>query len=149
MKNKKIKLDIIIISLLLLWIPVTIDKIINFESFKAGILRQPISETFQFLAMYTLPLAELITAILLISKKFQRSGLILSIILMSVFTSYVAFALIGAFGKIPCSCGSIISSFNWQQHLWFNIIFLCLSGLGLILNTGLDDRINLIKRIKL
>ena len=133
MERIEICYKIIILLLLLLWIPVALDKIINFESFKAGILRQPISETFQFLAIYTLPLAELITAILLISKKIQKWGLVLSIILMAVFTGYVAFALIGTFGKIPCGCGSIFSALNWQQHLWFNSIFLCLSALGLIL----------------
>jgi len=49
---------------------------------------------------------------------------------MTLFTLYVAFALSGVFGEIPCSCAGLISAMHWKGHLVFNIIFLIISLLG-------------------
>lgn len=144
-KKKQIAFNIVIALLLLLWVPVSIDKLIDFAAFKDGILNQPFSDSLGYVLIYTLPAFELLIAFSLVSEKFRRIGLILSTFLMAAFTGYVAVALLSAWEKLPCGCGSVISGMNWTQHLFFNLLFLVLSILGLYLwyklrgsNTGSD-----------
>ncbi|WP_237249491.1 MauE/DoxX family redox-associated membrane protein [Sphingobacterium faecale] len=132
-KRKQIAFNIVIALLLLLWVPVIIDKIIDFASFKDGVLKQPFSNDLGYVLIYTLPALELLIAFALVSEKFRRIGLILSTFLMATFTGYVAVALLGAWEKLPCGCGSVIKSMNWTQHFFFNLFFLVLSVLGLYL----------------
>ncbi|KEQ30159.1 hypothetical protein N180_06415 [Pedobacter antarcticus 4BY] len=133
LKRKRITLNIVIILLLLLWIPVSIDKITDFAAFKSGILRQPFSDSLRYILIYTLPALELITVLTLVMEKFRKGGLILSTVLMTAFTAYIAVALMGAWEKLPCGCGSVISGMTWLQHFFFNLLFLFLSGWGLYL----------------
>jgi len=130
----KITYHIIIILLLLLWIPVTIDKILNFSSFQSGILRQPLSTNVANLAIYTLPVLEVLTIVLLLINRCRQLGFLLSSLLMTIFTFYVGLALIGTWEKLPCGCGSVISGMSWPEHFWFNITFLLISIIGMILS---------------
>lgn len=54
----------------------------------------------------------------------------LSLVLMMAFTVYIGMALVGAWEKLPCGCGSVISSLSWKQHFFFNLFFLLFSGYG-------------------
>ncbi|VTP91491.1 MauE/DoxX family redox-associated membrane protein [Sphingobacterium daejeonense] len=133
LKRKRITFNIVIILLLLLWTPVSIDKISDFTAFKSGILRQPFSDSLGYILIYTLPVLELIIVLALIMEKYRKVGLILSTVLMAAFTAYIAVALMGAWEKLPCGCGSVISGMTWMQHFFFNLLFLFLSGWGLYL----------------
>jgi hypothetical protein len=31
---------------------------------------------------------------------------------------------------LPCSCGGILETMNWKEHLVFNLVFVCLAALG-------------------
>lgn len=132
-KRKQIAFNIVIALLLLLWVPVSIDKMVDFASFKEGILNQPFSDRLGYVLIYTLPAFELLVIFVLVSEKLRRIGLILSSSLMAVFTGYIAVALLGAWEKRPCGCGSVIKGMNWAQHFFFNLFFLVLSILGLYL----------------
>ncbi|MCA5004059.1 MauE/DoxX family redox-associated membrane protein [Sphingobacterium bovistauri] len=122
-----------IVLLLLLWIPVTLDKIINFNNFQSGILRQPLPRYLTFFVISFLPIIETVTITLLLIDRLRLLGLFLSSILMAIFTSYVALAVIGTWEKLPCGCGSVISGLNWTEHLMFNIAYLVISLVGLTL----------------
>src|SRR5690606_13210286 len=60
-KRKLIAFNIVIALLLLLWVPVSIDKMVDFASFKDGILNQPFSDSLGHILIYTLPAFELLT----------------------------------------------------------------------------------------
>lgn len=113
--------------------PVVIDKLTDFEAFKKGILNQPFSNQLGYVLIYALPVLEIATVICLVYPKFQRAGLLLSTFLMVAFTGYVGVAPAGAWEKLPCECGSVISGMTWLQHFFFNLLFLFLSGWGLYL----------------
>lgn len=125
---------LITIALLALWVPVVIDKLTDFNSFRMGILNQPFSDEMGNVLIYLLPSLEILTIILLISKKNNRYGIYLSAILMFLFTGYVGLALAGAWEKLPCGCGSIISGMTWNEHFFFNLAFLALSIAGIYLS---------------
>lgn len=76
-----------------------------------------------------LPAFELLTAALLFFPKTRTKGFGLSLIMMSVFTGYIAFMVVFS-EKLPCSCGGVLSSMNWTEHLLFNIFFTIVAWLG-------------------
>ncbi|MFS0491879.1 MauE/DoxX family redox-associated membrane protein [Leadbetterella byssophila] len=126
------KLKLITLALLTLWIPVSIDKWINFEIFQNGLIRQPFSDQLGQVLSYLLPVVETATIILLVVEKWRKAGMLLSTALMAVFTCYIGLALLGAWDKLPCGCGSVISQLTWKQHFFFNLAFLLLSAYGLL-----------------
>jgi hypothetical protein len=136
-KNKTIS-TLIIITLLLLWIPVSMDKLLNFGTFKTGILIQPFSDDLGKVLIYSLPVLETAVVVLLIIEAWRMLGLWLSAVLMAAFTVYIGIALLGAWEKLPCGCGSVISGLNWKQHFWFNLFFLLLSITGILLQRNLQ-----------
>jgi len=137
MKNKVYIQFAITIMLLLLWIPALLDKLLQFGTFQSGILKQPFSDELGYMLIYSLPILEIAIVILLVSSKYRWMGFVLSSVLMMTFTGYIAIALMGAWDKIPCGCGSVISSMSWKQHLWFNLFFLAISLVGFIVSIKL------------
>jgi len=131
--KKGIALLLIILALLALWVPVSIDKITGFVSFQESMIRQPFADWMGKIASYALPVLEVITVICLLTEKYRKIGLILSTALMTVFTGYIGIALLGAWEKLPCGCGSVITGMNWTQHFFFNLAFLAISGAGIYL----------------
>lgn len=122
--KKGIALLLIILSLLALWIPVTIDKLTGFTAFKMGILNQPFSNSLGSVLIYSLPVLECITIAFLVIEKYRKAGLILSTLLMFAFTAYIGIALFGAWEKLPCGCGSIISGMP-GYNTSFSTCFFC------------------------
>jgi hypothetical protein len=52
---------------------------------------------------------------------------------MAAFTGYIGFMLLSNI-ELPCSCGGVISSLSWKNHLVFNILFLLLASVGYYLS---------------
>lgn len=127
------KTKFLTLILLALWIPVSIDKFINFRIFKNGLILQPFNDSFAQVLAYILPGLEALTALLLLLESLRRYGMILSLILMAVFTGYIGTALAGAWQELPCGCGSVINGLSWKQHFFFNLFFLLISGYGVYL----------------
>lgn len=133
MKKEKLY-HICIIMLLILWIPTLMEKVLNFNSFKSDMLRQPFDDTLAPIVYYSIPLVEGVVVLLLIKPTYQRLGLILSSILLLIFTVYVSSAILGLWERTPCGCGLIVSGLSWHQHFFFNVFFLLISILGLYLH---------------
>ncbi|MCI0922407.1 MauE/DoxX family redox-associated membrane protein [Sphingobacterium rhinopitheci] len=127
MKKPLYILQGITILLLILWIPTSLNKLLDFESFKQDINKQPFNIILAKVIIYSIPLLEILTVILIVIPKYRRLGFISSTFLMSIFTLYIASALLYVWDKLPCGCGLILSQLNWQEHLWFNLTFLLLS----------------------
>jgi len=101
--------------------------------------RQPLPGWSIPLLKWGLPVVELITAVLIYFQRTRMKGLTISAFLMISFTLYVAFALSGAFGEIPCSCAGLISALKWKGHLVFNIFFTAISITGVYLQKHSGD----------
>lgn len=140
LNRQKAGLFIIIFILLVLWIPVTIDKVSNFTSFKYSILQQPFPDWLGLILIYILPTVELLIVVCLMFEKLRKTGLLISSLLMAVFTGYIGIGLLGYWEKLPCGCGSVITGMTWKQHFFFNVAFLLISGLGLYLWYKLRNR---------
>lgn len=133
MKTKATITNGLVILLLALWIPIGLYQVTHYDVFKSGILKQPFSYMLAWTLIYTLPSLHLATALLLVTDRYRRIGLLLSSILMTVYTGYIALALLGAWGKPPCNCGLAIPSMGWLPHLFFNLFFMAVSVMAYIL----------------
>ncbi|MFA7408060.1 MAG: MauE/DoxX family redox-associated membrane protein [Anaerolineaceae bacterium] len=141
MKTKTYILTICTLLLLLLWIPVTLDKFWDLPGFRQTLLRQPFPDAWAEVLFWLLPVLEGLCVVLLVGgtianpktnriKSFRTWGFALSTILMVAFTLFILFGVMGWYEKRPCGCGSVISGLSWNQHLWFNLMFLLVSVVG-------------------
>ena len=138
MKTKKIIYHIILITLMALWIPISLDKFINFGLFRSAMIQQPFADQLGIVLSYTLPPVELAAGLLFISPRMRPSAFKLSSLLMLAFVTYVGLAVLNVWGKIPCGCGLIFNQLSWTAHLWLNTGFLVISLFGLWLELNLS-----------
>lgn len=123
------------LPLIALFAYTAISKLQDVALFRKAMLNQPLPEALSSQLVWAVPLLELLAVGLLLYRPLQRWGFALASLLMALFTGYVALILLGQFGYIPCSCGGILESLSWEQHLFLNLLFLVLSLSGLALAT--------------
>nr|WP_139377370.1 MauE/DoxX family redox-associated membrane protein [Daejeonella lutea] len=82
--------------------------------------------------VYLVPFTELVLAGLLCFTLTRIYGFVLSAVLLAWFSIYIVLILAGVFGKIPCSCGGVLSQLGWSEHLAFNLVFLALALIGFV-----------------
>ncbi len=131
--KKNTSLTIIRSLLILLFLYASFSKIFDVEQFKRSMLNQPFPLWMSYALMFFVPASEIYISFLLLNEKTYPKGLKGSVILMSLFTIYIAIVLLHVFKYVPCSCGGVIKLLSWPQHLIFNIFFLILSIAGIIL----------------
>lgn len=135
--SKSIKNNIVMaVSYLfiLLFVYAAVSKLLDFETFKAQLDQFSVLNTFAVWVSWTLIILEMITAVLLCFEITRLSGLYISFVLMIMFTLYIVFILNFA-PYVPCSCGGVLGSLGWKEHLIFNVFFIGIALIG-ILNHG-------------
>lgn len=130
---QKIFIKIIVVLLVVLYTYTACSKWFDFTRFKEAMLHQPLADWITWSLIYTLPVLELAIALGLLSDRFRKAALVGSCCLLAVFTVYAGLILLGRFGRIPCSCGAVISGMGWKAHLVFNTSFLILNAYGVSL----------------
>jgi len=118
---------------ILLFTYATASKLLDFGRFRSQLYLQPFPHSFADLLVYLLPAGEIILALLLCFSRTRFAGLLLSTILMGLFTGYISYLLLYYLGKLPCSCGGILNNMSWTAHLAFNWAFVLagVAGIGL------------------
>jgi len=123
---------IISILLVLLFSYAAISKLMDYHRFISQLRHSPLLNSIAGILTWLIPSSELYIAVLLIVSEWRKTGLLLSAILMFLFTTYITVMLI-FFDNIPCSCGGVFEHMTWNQHLIFNIIFTLLAMTGLFI----------------
>lgn len=129
----KRKLEIMVtvsIILLVLWIPSALDKILNFPSFKEGLLKQPFPDGIGTALAYGLPTMELVIGILLATQRFMSIAFGISILLLAMYSNYVGMAIFLGAKSYLCKCSLLIEKLDWSDQLYFNLVFLGISIVG-------------------
>ncbi|MFX1707216.1 hypothetical protein PV783_24825 [Chitinophaga sp. CC14] len=127
MKIKKILLEIFIAILVILFAYTASIKLLKFEENVMAMKAQPLVPWLQRFLIYGVPISEIVAIILLAIPRFRRIGLFFTAGLLFCFTGYVVLVNLNYYGRIPCSCGGVIRSFTWQQHLAFNSFFIIIA----------------------
>lgn len=126
-------LTLIYYSYIFLFIYAAFSKLIDFETFKVQLGQSPLISAYAEWIVYSIPATEIIISILLIIPRFRYLGLLSALGMMLMFTAYIIIIL-NYSSFIPCSCGGILSEMNWTQHLIFNIGFVIVAIIGLVLH---------------
>ncbi len=123
----EITLTSINVLLIFLWTYAAMSKLLNYEQSRAQMMDQAFPAAINKLLVWAVPATELFSASLLLFNRGRKPGLVASAALLSAFSIYIILVMSRSFDHIPCSCGGIISSLSWGQHLVFNMSFLTLT----------------------
>ena len=130
---KNIIIDIICLLYIVLFVYAATSKILDFENFKVQLGQSPLLTAFADYVAIGVPAIEYVITLMLIIPKFRFYGLLAAFSLMLMFSTYIVIILnSGQF--IPCSCGGILEKMGWTEHLIFNIGFVLLALIALILH---------------
>jgi len=131
--KRKIIIEIISSLLILLFLYASFSKWLAFKTFIGEMNNQPFPNWMTPFLVWSIPILEVLIAVGLIFEKTRVRSLYASLFLMLAFTIYTVVVLLHAFKYIPCSCGGVIRKLTWPQHLIFNLFFVGISLLGIIL----------------
>ncbi|MBN7814199.1 MauE/DoxX family redox-associated membrane protein [Algoriphagus pacificus] len=117
--------------LILLWTYTGFDKLIQFESSRKAFHNQTFPGELAEVLAYVIPITELLIALLLLFSITRWWGYLGSILLLSVFTTYVGLIWVGAFPRVPCNCAGILESLGWAEHFVLDLGFIWVAVWGL------------------
>ena len=129
---RRIPFDEISSSLLILLFAYTaVSKILDNSSFRRVLNESPLIHNGAGILAWLLPATELLIVLLLFLPRYRLWGLWVSLGMLTVFTGYLFYMLFFA-SHLPCSCGGVLSSLSWKEHLVFNVVFMGINTGGLI-----------------
>lgn len=131
--KRKIIIEIISSLLILLFLYASVSKWLAFKTFIGEMNNQPFPNWMTPFLVWSIPFIEVLIAVGLIFEKTRVQSFYASLFLMLAFTIYTVAILLHAFKYVPCSCGGVIRKLTWPQHLFFNLFFVGISILGIIL----------------
>jgi hypothetical protein len=129
-------LEAICALLITLFLYASLSKFLDFRVFIGEMNNQPLPNSLTPFLVWTIPSLEIAISVALIFKSTRLAGLYGSLILMTSFTIYTIVILLHFFHYVPCSCGGVIKKLTWRQHLVFNLFFVALSIIGILLKRG-------------
>lgn len=131
MQTKKTMTEIIIFLLILMWVYTFVSKIFDFDTFKRQINGAYLLSRVGFILPYLLQALHLIIFVMLISKFWRKTGVIASLALLILYSTYLIYILKFA-PSIPCSCIAVMRGMNWNDQLYLNFIAITINTIGLI-----------------
>ncbi|WP_157417952.1 MauE/DoxX family redox-associated membrane protein [Aequorivita capsosiphonis] len=138
--SELITIKIITFLYMLLFVYAASSKLLDSETFVLQLAQSPLLSAYAVIFAWLVPGIELLIALLLIIPRCRTMALYGSFLLMVMFTSYI-FIILNFSDFIPCSCGGVLENLSWSQHLIFNIVFIILAAIAILL-----DRTKVIKR---
>ncbi|MBB5440092.1 putative membrane protein YphA (DoxX/SURF4 family) [Pedobacter sp. AK017] len=131
--KKETLITLITASLALLFFYAAVTKLMHYEQSRYEMYKQLFARDIAEVLTWLLPVTELLLVLLLLIKSTRLKGLYATLIVLIVFTIYIAVAMSGIFGKKPCACGGVIEWLNYWQHLGLNFFFIVVAALGIAL----------------
>lgn len=117
--------------LVILFIYAGLSKLMDYSTFRFQLGRSPYVTGIAGFVAWSMPVAEIVTALLLTFQRTRLFGFYSSFFIMVLFTGYI-YAMLRYSPFLPCSCGGVLSAMSWQQHLYFNVFFVLVSAAGVL-----------------
>lgn len=127
-----ISADFICSFILLLFLYTAVNKLANYQQFKFTLSRSPLLKNWSGTLAWLLPVSEIAISVLLFGKNTRIKGLFISLLLLGIFTLYLAYMVLYT-RDLPCNCGGVLRHLTWTQHIFFNLFCASLSLTGIIL----------------
>jgi hypothetical protein len=125
--------DLVSVLFIVLFVYTAVSKLIDYDNFYRTMDVMPALKGRGFLIAPSIIISELLISGLLVFSVTRMMGLYLSLALMSVFTSYLLFAVMKGYA-LPCTCGGVLRQLTWKQHVFFNFGFIILAMSGIVVN---------------
>jgi len=116
----------------LLFVYAAMSKVLDFENFRAQLGQSPLLSAFADYVSWMVPVIEFTIVALLVFQKYRLLGLYGAFSLMSAFSAYI-FIILNFSSFVPCSCGGILENMGWHEHLIFNIAFVILAAVAILM----------------
>lgn len=129
---RRLVIEIACFFFALLFVYAATAKILEFENFEVQVGQSPVLSTLAKYIVVLVPLLEYLIAILLYINKLRIYALYGAFCLMAMFTAYI-FIILNYADYIPCSCGGILESLGWTEHLIFNLFCVILAATAILL----------------
>ncbi|MFL0682780.1 MAG: MauE/DoxX family redox-associated membrane protein [Algoriphagus aquaeductus] len=113
-----------------------LEKLLRYNDSRRAFLNQPMPNWLEEYLAFLIPGIELLIATLLLFSVTRWWGYLGSILLLTVFITYVGLIWVGAFPRVPCNCAGIIESLGWAEHFILNLGLIGISVVGLRLEVG-------------
>lgn len=134
MKKKETFVEIITFLFILLFVYAAVSKLLDVEKFKVQVGQSPLLTNMAGFIVWFIPGIEILISLMLVFPRTRLIALYASFSLMVMFTAYII-AILNFSETIPCSCGGVLSSLGWKEHLIFNFGFVLLGLVGVVLQT--------------
>lgn len=122
---------VISILFIVLFVYAATSKLIDFDHFKAQLIKSPYISNYANWISWGIPTIEYILAGQFAFNIYTLKAFYASFSLLVLFTIYIVLVL-NFSDSIPCSCGGVLSSLGWNDHVIFNSVFIVLALLGII-----------------
>lgn len=130
--RKEILIDFISAAFVVLFVYAAITKLIDYDKFRLQIGQSPLLTGFVGIIVWLVPGTEILISLMLVKLRFRLIGLYASFALMVMFTAYII--VITRFSEyMPCSCGGVLEKMSWDEHLVFNIGFVVLAFVAILI----------------
>lgn len=129
---KNIIIEIICLLFVLLFVYAATSKLLDFQHFRIELGQSPLLSAFADWFAVIVPTTELLISIMLIIPRYRLAGLFCAYGLMIMFSVYI-YIILHYTSFVPCSCGGVLEKLDWKSHLIFNLFFVCLALLGILL----------------
>lgn len=146
---RNIIIESICMLFVLLFVYAATSKLLDFQHFRIELGQSPLLSAFADWFAVMVPLVEFIICILLVVPKYRQIGLFLAYGIMVMFTAYI-FIILHYTSFVPCSCGGVLEKLDWKSHLIFNLVFVILGFLGVLLyNESIKMKFHFMKKRRL
>lgn len=130
-KRQLFVVEILSFALIVLFAYAAIIKLLDYSHFQIELNQSPLLAPYTKFIAWPLPGLELIVSGFLAFPATRGFGLYASFFLMIMFSAYIV-AITKFSPFIPCSCGGILESMTWNQHLVFNLLVASLVAFGIL-----------------
>lgn len=130
--HKTLLLEFTCFLYVLLFVYAAVSKLLVFDEFKIQMGQSPALTIYADWLVWTVPCLEILISFLLTIPKYRLLGLYAAYTLMVMFTAYII-VILNFSDHIPCSCGGVLENLNWTEHLIFNIVFVLLAFIAILM----------------
>ena len=121
-----------------LFVYAAVSKLLDFETFETQLGQSPLLSAYAKPIAIGVPLLELLISFFLVFKRSRRIALYGFFAMMVMFTTYIVIIL-NFTDFVPCSCGGVLEALGWTEHLIFNVCFIILALIALMIEKKQND----------
>lgn len=130
-KYRELTINVVSLLFVLLFVYAAISKLLDFETFTVQLAQSPILSAYAGNIAWLIPAIEIALSLMLMVPRFRIRALYAAFTLMVMFTVYI-YIILNFSEFIPCSCGGVLEKLSWTQHLIFNVVFIILAGVAIV-----------------